>query len=285
MAGSSTGGSLISDAKLKQLYATMLECRLLAQHARRLRNPRRALYSASLGQEAMAAGCVIDLEPGDTVVLDPGVSIAGLVKGAELSELVAQLYPPRSGEPMLAHNILSPSCDADQRLELANQSAQANQQKQTTSVVVAFATAPATASARWRRSLKFAARHSLPLIIVVENKAGLDLPLKAPRDGLTRITVDGNDVVAVYRVAHESLERVRQGGGPVLIEGRTWQQAGKRLRRAESDPLIHMERYLGARGLFSQRWKDQLVRQFSREIDSARKAARYLRASPLVAND
>jgi TPP-dependent pyruvate/acetoin dehydrogenase alpha subunit len=228
---------------------------------------------------------VIDLEPGDTVVLAPGVSIACLVKGAELGELVAQLYPPRSGEPMLAHNILSPSCDADQRLELANQSAQANQQKQTTSVVVAFATAQATASARWRRSLNFAARHSLPLIIVVENKAGLDLPLKVPRDGLTRISVDGNDVVAVYRVAYESLERVRQGGGPVLIEGRTWQQAGKRLRRAESDPLIHMERYLGARGLFTKRWKDQLVRQFSREIDSARKAARYLRASPLVAND
>ena len=50
---------------------------------------------------------------------------------------------------------------------------------------------------------------------------------------MTRITVDGNDVVAVYRVAYESLERVRLGGGPVLIEGRTWQLAGKRLRRAE----------------------------------------------------
>jgi TPP-dependent pyruvate/acetoin dehydrogenase alpha subunit len=285
MAGSSTGGSLISDPKLKQLYATMLECRLLAQHARRLRNPRRALYSASLGQEAIAAGCVIDLEPGDTVVLAPGGSIGGLVKGAELSELVAQLYAPRSGEPRLAHNIIIPSSDADQRLELANQLAEANQQKQTASVVVAFATAPATASARWHRSLKFAARHSLPLVVVVENKAGLDLPLKVPRDGLTRITVDGNDVVAVYRVACESLERVRQGGGPVLIEGKIWQQAAKRLRRAESDPLIHMERYLGARGLFSKRWKDQLVRQFSREIDSAREAARYLRASPQVAND
>ena len=35
--------------------------------------------------------------------------------------------------------------------------------------------------------------------------------LKAQRDGLTSITVDGNDVVAVYRVAYESLERVRQG--------------------------------------------------------------------------
>ena len=285
MAGSSTGGSLISDAKLKQLYATMIECRLLAQHALRLRNQRRAFYSASLGQEAIAAGCVIDLEPGDTVVLAPGGSIASLVKGAELSELVAQLYAPRGSKPTLAHNVISPSCDADQRFELANQLAQANQQKRTTSVVVAFATAPATDSARWHKSLKFAARHGLPLILVVENKAGIDLRLKAPRDGLTRIAVDGNDVVAVYRVAYESLERVRQGGGPVLIEGRTWQLPGKRLRREEIDPLIHMEQYLGARKLFSKRWKAQLVRQFSREIGSARDAARYLRASPQVAND
>jgi TPP-dependent pyruvate/acetoin dehydrogenase alpha subunit len=285
MAGSSTGGSLISDAKLKQLYATMLQCRLLAQHARRLRNPRRALYAASLGQEAIAAGCVIDLEPGDTVALAPGSSIVALVKGAELSELIGQLYAARGGEPRFGHNIISPCSDEDQRLELANQLAQANKQQQTTSVVVAFATATAIASVHWQRPLRFAARNSLPLIVVVENKARLDLPLKVPRDGLTRITVDGNDVVAVYRVACESLERVRQGGGPVLIEGKTWQQAGKRPPRADSDPLIHMERYLGDRGLFSKRWKDQLVRQFSREIDSAREAARYLRASPQVAND
>jgi hypothetical protein len=46
-----------------------------------------------------------------------------------------------------------------------------------------------------------------------------------------------------------------------------------------------MERYLEARKLFSKRWKAQLVRQFSREIGSARGAARYLRASPQVAND
>jgi TPP-dependent pyruvate/acetoin dehydrogenase alpha subunit len=285
MAGSSTGGSLISDAKLKQLYATMFECRLLAQHALRLRNQRRAFYSASLGQEAIAAGCVIDLQPEDTVVLAPGGFIAGLVKGAEVSELMGQLYAPRGGEPGLAHNIISHCSGENERLELANQFAQANKQKNNNSVVVAFATAPAAASARWQKSLKSAARKSLPLIIVVENKAGIDLPLKVPRDGLTRITVDGNDVVAVYRVAYETLERVRRGGGPVLIEGRAWQQAGKRPRPGEADPLIHMEQYLGARKLFSKRWKAELARQFSREIASARKTARYLRASPRVAND
>jgi TPP-dependent pyruvate/acetoin dehydrogenase alpha subunit len=283
MAGNSTGGSLISDAKLKQLYATMLECRLLAQHALRLRNQRRALYSASLGQEAIATGCVIDLAPEDTVVLAPGGAIAGLVKGAELSDLMSQLYAPRDSETSLAHNIIGASSDEDQQLALANQLALAGKQK--SSVVVAFANAPAVASARWQKSLRFASRRNLPLIVVVENKAGKDLPLRVPKDGLTSIAVDGNDVVAVYRVAYESLERVRRGGGPVLIEGRAWRLAGKRPRPAETDPLLHMEQYLAARKLFSKGSKAQLVRQFSRQIASARKVARYLRASPQVAND
>jgi TPP-dependent pyruvate/acetoin dehydrogenase alpha subunit len=285
MAGSSTGGSLISDEKLKQLYATMLECRMLAQHARRLRNPRRAPYSASLGQEAIAAGCVIDLEAEDTVVLAPGLSIAGLVKGAELTALLGQLYAPGDGDSGLGRNIINPCSGEDQLLEFATELAKANKQQQTNNVVVAFATAPAAAFPRWQRALKSAARQSLPLIIMVENKAGLDLPLKVPRDGLTRIAVDGNDVVAVYRVSHESLERVRQGGGPVVIEGRSWQQVGKRVRRSESDPLVHMEEYLEARRLFTKRWRDQLVRQFSRKIESAQKVARYLHASPQAAND
>ena len=96
MAGSSTGGSLIDDAKLKQLYATMLQCRLLTEHARRLRTQGRALYSASLGQEAIATGCVIDLRPQDTIALAPHDSIASLVKGVPLSDIVAQLYARRS---------------------------------------------------------------------------------------------------------------------------------------------------------------------------------------------
>ena len=59
----SNGGSLISNAKLKQLYTTMLQCRLLTERAcRRLnRNGSAARYEACAGQEALAAGCALDL--------------------------------------------------------------------------------------------------------------------------------------------------------------------------------------------------------------------------------
>jgi pyruvate dehydrogenase E1 component alpha subunit len=157
----------------------------------------------------------------------------------------------------------------------------------------------ATALGGWHEVLKSAARGSLPILFVVENNpwAGshsrngrVDLTLKAPRAGLTSITVDGNDVVAVYRVAYESLERVRQGGGPVLVEGKTYRQDGQAPLSIERDPLTHMERYLKRKGLFTTRWKNQVVHRFSRELDAAIKQlgvepTRYLRASQPVAND
>ncbi len=93
--------------------------------------------------------------------------------------------------------------------------------------------------------------------------------LKTTDKRLDRITVDGNDVVAVYRVAYESLERVRQGGGPVLIEGKTYRPDGQALSPIERDPLTHMEQYLRAKKLFTARWKNQLVHRFTRELDAA----------------
>jgi TPP-dependent pyruvate/acetoin dehydrogenase alpha subunit len=246
------GGSLISDGKLKDLYASMLRSRLVAEHARRLRTRRAlAFYRASMGQEAIVTGCAIDLRPEDTVV-----DTVGLVN-------------PVKGLPQ-------------QPFKLAIDAALANKEKNATNVVVVFSSAAGRVSLR--RPIKLASARSLPVVFVVENNplAGERRGLKMQQKGLTSITVDGNDVVAVYRVAYESLERVRQGGGPVLIEGKTYRQDGHESVRSERDPLTHMEQYLAAKGLFTQRWKDQLVKRFSRELDAA---TRYLRASSAVTND
>jgi TPP-dependent pyruvate/acetoin dehydrogenase alpha subunit len=281
MAGTSTGGSLIDDAKLKQLYATMLRCRLLTEHGRRL--PRsRTLFDASLGQEAIAAGCAIDLRPQDTVAVASHDSIVSLVKGVALSDVVAGMYGRPSTVGWAAQNIIgAESRTASGQGELyraAGNVALASKREDNGNVVVVFSSAAATASESWRQALKIAARRGLPIIFVVENnpwagtqtKNGMGkLTLKAQTDGLTSITVDGNDVVAVYRVAYESLERVRRGGGAVLIEAKPYRQHGQVLLNTERDPLTHMERYLTAKKLFTTRWKNGIAQQFSRELGDA----------------
>jgi TPP-dependent pyruvate/acetoin dehydrogenase alpha subunit len=278
MAGKSTGGSLIDDAKLKQLYATMLQCRLLTEHGRQLRRSK-TIYDASLGQEAIAVGCAIDLRPQDTVAVASHDSIVSLVKGVELSDVVAQMYGRPSTTGQAARNIIGPSSRTasgqDELYAVAGDVALAGKKEDDSKVVMVFSSAAATASESWRQALKIAARRSLPIMFVVENNpwAGTqgkngtgNLTLKAQTDGLTTITVDGNDVVAVYRVAYESLERMRRGGGAVLVEAKPYRQHGQVSLNGERDPLTHMERYLTAKKLYTTRWKNGIAQQFSREL-------------------
>ena len=291
----STGGSLISDAKLKQLYATMVQCRLLAERACRLRGkPQSAgLYAASVGQEAIATGCAIDLKPEDTIALPPQNAIAGLVKGVPLADIVAQIYA-RPTAHSRSPNILMPSPTQCTQLGLATSVALANKRKTKGNVVVAFCDKATTALGCWHEALELAASKTLPIIFVVEDNPRADpASLKAsgkeedPSEtawsyGFPIIPVDANDVVAVYRVAYESVERVRQGGGPVLMEGKLYRLFNQTKRRGansaasrgDRDPLIHMERYLKAKGLFTASWKDQVVQEFSRNLEIALRNAK-----------
>jgi acetoin:2,6-dichlorophenolindophenol oxidoreductase subunit alpha len=290
----STGGSLLSDAKLKQLYATMMQCRLLTERVSRLRGQpaARGQYSASMGQEAIATGCVVDLQPADTVVLAPQDSIAGLVKGAPLSEICSLIYQSRTS-PNGTHNIIPASASPAGQADAAIDAAQAYKRKKHGNVVVAFTGQADNIFGHWHKAIELAAKRSLSIIFVAENNpwsetAGGDtqdedeeFTNRARGYGIPFITVDGNDVVAVYRVAHESLERVRQGAGPVLVESKTYRLAGRAARpgawRSKRDPLTQVERYLKAKKLFSARAKNQIVQEFSRELDAAMRAAKVPR--------
>ena len=297
----STGGSLISDAKLKQLYATMVQCRMLTERACRLRGQPRSdgLYAASMGQEAIATGCAIDLRPDDTIALAPHNSIASLVIGVPPADIVAQMYARRTAQGRSA-NIIMPSPTQDTQLALATSVALANKRKKKSNVVVAFGDKATTTLGCWHKALELAANKSLPIIFVVEdnpwtdpasfdaNEEEKDSGGKARSYGFPTITVDANDVVAVYRVAYESVERARQGGGPVLVEGKPYRLysltkrrvANSAARRSERDPLTRMERYLKTKRLFTPRWKNQLAHEFSQKLEAALKAAQKAQRAP-----
>ncbi len=49
---------------------------------------------------------------------------------------------------------------------------------------------------------------------------------RAAAYGFPGVTVDGNDVDAVFEVAKEAVERARAGGGPTLIECLTYRHKG-----------------------------------------------------------
>jgi TPP-dependent pyruvate/acetoin dehydrogenase alpha subunit len=70
--------------------------------------------------------------------------------------------------------------------------------------------------------------------------------------------------VAVYRVAQESIARVREGGGPALIACMAYSSNG-----APVNAVANMERYLTGKKLFQDKWKTEVIVEFRKEIDVA----------------
>ena len=131
-------------------------------------------------------------------------------------------------------------------------------------MTVAFLRENPTASDAGREALHLAAAHKLPIMFVYASGSIEAAEMHA--FGFPIIPVDGNDVVAVYRVAHECIVRARQGGGPSAIAC-SFEESGR-------DPLRNMEKYLGTKGLFKARQREKTIASFELMLQEARKAAR-----------
>jgi 2-oxoisovalerate dehydrogenase E1 component len=91
----------------------------------------------------------------------------------------------------------------------------------------------ATSEGDWHEAMNFAGIHQLPLIFLIENNLyAISVPHhqevagqvadRAPGYGIPGVTVDGNDVLEVYGAMSAAVERAREGGGPTLIEAKTY---------------------------------------------------------------
>jgi TPP-dependent pyruvate/acetoin dehydrogenase alpha subunit len=95
----------------------------------------------------------------------------------------------------------------------------------------------ATANGQWHEAMNFAGVHRLPIVFLLENNKfaystpnelefAVDPIKRAESYGFPGVSVDGNDVEAVFEAAREAAERARGGGGPTLIECHTMRMHG-----------------------------------------------------------
>src|SRR3954454_14047980 len=91
---SSNGTAPLPEAKLKQIYSTMLKCRTMEERIRILFKQGRfsGNYYAAIGQEAIECGAAIDLRPTDTVAPSHRDFIANLIKGVPLKSMLSQIF-------------------------------------------------------------------------------------------------------------------------------------------------------------------------------------------------
>jgi pyruvate dehydrogenase E1 component alpha subunit/2-oxoisovalerate dehydrogenase E1 component alpha subunit len=108
----------------------------------------------------------------------------------------------------------------------------------------------ATSTGAFHEGLNFAAVQRCPLVLVAEYNrwaystppekqfAVKDLAEKAKGYGVPAVTVDGNDVLAVYEATKVAVERARRGNGVHFIEVKTYRRKG----HAEHDDQHYVPR-------------------------------------------
>ncbi len=265
--------SLICEAKLLELYRALLQCRMFDEHARALlkQNKLPASCRRSLGREASAVGVAIDLLPEDTLAVSHGLS-ALLVRGEPLRQLYASLCSYAGNGRSTAG-----SAWVKTTARAAVQAAETAKAEKSHRVAVVFCGAQggkSPAPASWRKAMRRAGAGSLPMIFVCHSDSDAkDRDWKAERYGFPGIVVDGNDVVAIYRVASEAIAHARRGNGPTLIECRITRQRGaaKRPDRPAGDPVFNLENYLSRKGLFTAELKAEVTARFKRKLQSAQR--------------
>jgi TPP-dependent pyruvate/acetoin dehydrogenase alpha subunit len=104
-------------------------------------------------------------------------------------------------------------------------------------VALTFFGEGSTANGQWHEAMNFAGVHHLPVVFVLENNGfaystpndlefAVDPVERAHTYGFEGLTVDGNDVEAVFAAVQPAVERARAGAGPTLIECRTMRMHG-----------------------------------------------------------
>ncbi len=117
-------------------------------------------------------------------------------------------------------------------------------------VALSFFGDGATNEGAFHEALNLAGLWKLPVIFFCENnlygegtpqskQAPISqLSLRAQGYAMPGVTVDGNDVLAVYEATRVAVERARRGDGPTLIEGLTYRYRG----HYEGDPQVYRSR-------------------------------------------
>jgi TPP-dependent pyruvate/acetoin dehydrogenase alpha subunit len=275
---------VLNPAKLKELYATMVKCRLLAEHVRSKTARREGSRTVS-GFEAALVGACAHLYAKDCIALEHSSFVASLIKGTPLHLILA-----RSGDESGNGSGLSASSNHNggaAALSMETVVALAGEMKQKIAVILMFCTQHREALTFDPVMMALAATQKLPLVCLVESSfdSRLELPnqngsgpyVAADASFYPRIPVDGCDVVGVFRVAQEAIRRAREGHGPAVIECLTSRNNNAAKTDGErtsaqytaQDPITFMEQYLRRRGLWSDKWSQSIVAEFKKDLSKA----------------
>lgn len=318
----------IDDLSTKQLitmYTDMLKIRLWETKIKdlALKGGFRGVAHLYVGEEAIAVGVCSALRRDDYIASTHRGHGHLIAKGGDLNLMLAEITHKATGYCKgyggslhitdMSLGILGMNGIVGTSHLFGAGAAYGIKVKGTDQVVVSFGGDGSIQGSFFTSAANSAATYKLPWISIIENNQfqiwvrcsdvyGIrDLARRADGYGIEGRVVDGNDVLAVYDVAKYAVEKARAGGGPTVIECKTYRwydhygfrgskigrdgafglgyRSDRELREwMAKDPIPRFRRFLLNEKVLTEERADEIVAEVTQAVEDA---AAFAKAQPV----
>lgn len=255
------GSPRLNDGQRRKMLRQMLDIRFCEERIQRLFEEGLVRGSTHLciGQEAVSVGAAAAVEPerGDTVLCTYRGHGMALALGMSLHSLLAELMGRQGGccggkggsmhLTDVDHGLLGTFAIVGAHIPIAAGAALSAQIRKSGAVSLAVFGDGAVNNGAWHEAVNLAAVWKLPVVLLCENNLyGEYTPFaqtspvphvadRAAAYGIPAEIVDGQDADEMFRAVRGAVRRARQGGGPSLIEAKTYRFVG----HSRTDPATY----------------------------------------------
>ena len=293
------------DLEIK-LYKSMLKIRYFEESVKKLYEDGDIPGSVHLytGEEAVAAGACAALRLSDFITSTHRGHGHIIARGGDLKKVMAELFGKstgynggRGGSMHIATmdlGILGANGIVGAGIPIATGAALSSSLRKSDQVTICFFGDSASNQGTFHESLNIAASFNLPIIYICENNLyGVgtcilnttkcrDISERSKSYGMPGESIDGNDVLKVYESVRKAVESARKGGGPVLIECKTYRwhshfegepdnyrDPAEVKKWKQKEPIKRFEKHILAGNILSKEEMSTIKDEVSGEVKSA----------------
>lgn len=290
-------------SNILNMYRTMVRIRVFEEATEVCRKDGDVVGSAhlSIGQEAVAAGVCGNLKKTDLITSTHRGHGHTIAKGCDLTAMMCELFgraggtsEGKGGSMHIADfsiGMLGANGVVAAGIPIAIGAAQGLKLRGSDNLVACFFGDGAINRGPFFEGLNWAKIYDLPVLFVCEDNsyaaytrtsavtAGKGAAARAEGIGVPAFSVDGNDLIKVNQLAHELVEKIRNGEGPQFLHAQTYRIKGHTVSDAGSyrstkeveeafkrDPITRCGTYLVSSHI-PQTDLDQIWDEARKEID------------------
>jgi 2-oxoisovalerate dehydrogenase E1 component len=298
---------IIPDPVVKELYRKMLGVYYIEERLKILtRQGKISFHASTRGHEKAQIGTVMLMKPGHdwffpyyrekaiayALGMSPKDIFWHMLSREGESSSNGRNMPEHFSSRQL-HLVAQTACTGTQFLPAVGM-AKALKKDGSDAIVYTSGGEGATSEGEFFEAINWAIREELPVLFVIQNNGyAISVPQNcqttseihriAAGFGLSTKRVDGTWYEPLYQTLPPLIERMRQGGGPALIEAEVvrldshsssddqmkYRSSEEMAKARERDPILLTEKYLLKRGIYNEEEIQQIRSEIQAEINAA----------------